>query len=110
MSENETGNLSDRIAIIGIACRFPGVRNVDEYWRNLRDGVEAISHFSEPEMLAAGADSAMLAAPGHVKAGSILEDVELFDAGFFDFSPGECRLRPGCLRRRDWRVRRLYLK
>lgn len=92
MNEIETGNLSDQIAIIGMACRFPGARNVDEYWHNLRDGVEAVSHFSDTELLAAGVDPTMLAAPGHVKAGSVLEDIELFDAGFFDFSPRQAEL------------------
>jgi hypothetical protein len=31
------------IAIIGMVCRFPGARSVEEFWRNLRDGVESIS-------------------------------------------------------------------
>ena len=92
MNEIETGDLSDRIAIIGMACRFPGARNVDEYWRNLRDGVEAVVHFSEAEMLAAGVDPMMLSTPGHVKAGSVLEGIEQFDAGFFDFSPRQAEL------------------
>ena len=29
---------SPAIAIVGMAGRFPGARNVDEFWRNLRDG------------------------------------------------------------------------
>ncbi len=30
------------IAIIGMAGRFPGARNVEEFWTNLRNGVESI--------------------------------------------------------------------
>ena len=42
------------IAIVGMAGRFPGAADVDEFWRNLRDGVESISTFSDEELLAAG--------------------------------------------------------
>ena len=35
------------IAVIGLAGRFPGARSLDEFWRNLRDGVESITSFSD---------------------------------------------------------------
>src|ERR1019366_10422034 len=34
------------IAIIGMAGRFPGASNVDEFWQNLRAGIESIAVFS----------------------------------------------------------------
>lgn len=37
------------IAIIGIAGRFPGAKNVDEFWQNLRSGVKSISLIGEQE-------------------------------------------------------------
>ena len=40
------------IAIVGMAGRFPGARNIDEYWENLRAGVESISFFSAAELMA----------------------------------------------------------
>ena len=42
-----------RIAIVGIAGRFPGARDAGELWRNLRDGVESITFFSDEELAAA---------------------------------------------------------
>ena len=33
--------------IIGMAGRFPGARDVDEFWRNLRGGVESIRFFTD---------------------------------------------------------------
>ena len=54
--------------------------------QNLRDGVESISHFSEEEIRLAGVDPAILKIPGYVNAGSVLEDIDLFDALFFGFS------------------------
>ena len=74
------------IAVIGTAGRFPGARDVEEYWRNLRDGVESIRQYSEAELLAAGASVEQLSDPRYVRAGAPLDDVELFDAGFFGMS------------------------
>src|ERR1051325_2707464 len=79
------------IAIIGMAGRFPGAKNVDEYWDNLRLGVESISFFSDEELLASGVDPAALTAPNYVKAAPLLNDVDLFDASFFGYSPKEAQ-------------------
>ena len=38
------------IAIIGMAARFPGAKNVKEFWRNLREGKESITFFSDDEL------------------------------------------------------------
>jgi acyl transferase domain-containing protein/aryl carrier-like protein len=80
------------IAIVGMAGRFPRARNLDEFWRNLRDGVEAISFFTDDELRAAGVDSALLADPAYVKANAFLEDVELFDASFFGINHREAEI------------------
>ncbi|MEH2228581.1 MAG: SDR family oxidoreductase [Nostoc sp.] len=80
------------IAIIGIAGRFPGAKNVDEFWQNLQNGVESISVFTDEELLASGLDAATLNNPKFVKARSVLEDVELFDAAFFGFNPREAEI------------------
>ncbi len=69
--------------------RFPGAKNVDEYWRNLRDGVESISFFTAEELESSGIDPVLLHDPNYVKAKGILEDTELFDASFFGFTPLE---------------------
>ena len=41
-AKNETG-----IAIVGMAGRFPKARNLDEFWRNLCEGVDAVSFFTD---------------------------------------------------------------
>src|SRR5215212_7198406 len=82
----------DGVAIIGMAGRFPGARNVDQFWQNLRDGVESISFFTDEELEAAGIEPALLNAPNYVKAGAVLEDLDLFDASFFGFNPREAAL------------------
>ncbi|MCC5601600.1 type I polyketide synthase [Nostoc favosum] len=94
IAENFIHSLNDKdeIAIIGMAGRFPGANKVDSFWQNLRDGVESISFFTDEELISAGIDSASLNDPNYVKASGVLEDIELFDASFFGFSPREAEI------------------
>jgi len=80
------------IAIVGMAGRFPGARNIDEFWRNLRDGVESIRPLSDAQLLAAGVRPEELAHPDYVKAAAVLDGVDLFDASFFGFSPRDASI------------------
>lgn len=82
----------NEIAIIGMAGRFPGSRDLTTFWQNLREGVETISHFTTEELQAAGVPSALLDDPGYVRSKGILEDIDLFDAAFFGYSPREAEL------------------
>ena len=75
------------IAIIGMAGRFPGAPNIAAFWNNLRDGVESISCFTDEQLLASGVDPEALKSARYVKAGAVLDGVELFDAAFFGFTP-----------------------
>jgi acyl transferase domain-containing protein len=85
----ETADSLQGIAIVGLAARFPGARDAAELWRNLRDGVESIVFFSDEELAAAGVDPALLADRRYVRAKGALADADLFDAGFFGFTPRE---------------------
>ncbi|HEV2705773.1 MAG TPA: beta-ketoacyl synthase N-terminal-like domain-containing protein, partial [Pyrinomonadaceae bacterium] len=87
---NEELSDTPGIAIIGMAARFPGARSVDEFWRNIRDGVESITFFADEEL--ANADPSALTDPNFVKAGALLEGIELFDASFFDLSAIEAEI------------------
>jgi phthiocerol/phenolphthiocerol synthesis type-I polyketide synthase E len=89
MSDNYTGL---EIAIIGMAGRFPGAKNIQEFWRNLQDGVESISVFSDEELIEAGVEPNSLNHPQYVKAGAPLDNVELFDADFFGYTPREAEI------------------
>ena len=86
MNEEATGL---EIAVVGMAGRFPGARDTGEFWENLKNGVESVSFFSDEELLAAGVRPEALSDPNYVRAGAILEGVELFDAAFFGFNPRE---------------------
>ncbi len=80
------------IAIIAMAGRFPGAPGVEQLWQNLCDGVEAISSFSEAELLAAGIDPLLIQNPQYVRAKPTLRDVDLFDPAFFGYTPREAEL------------------
>ena len=54
MNDLEIDNAVESVAIVGMSGRFPGARNVEEYWRNLREGAESIRFFTEEELRAAG--------------------------------------------------------
>ncbi|XXY45533.1 amino acid adenylation domain-containing protein [Sorangium sp. So ce269] len=82
----------ERIAVVGMAGRFPRSRDLGEFWQNLRDGVDCIEVFSEEELLAAGVPRRLLRDPRYVRARGVLDDVGSFDAGFFGFSPREAAL------------------
>src|SRR4051812_40399764 len=79
----------DPVAVIGMAARLPGAGNVDEFWANLRDGVEAVSVFSEADLDAAGVSAADRVDPAFVRARPVIDGADLFDAGFFGYSPAE---------------------
>ncbi|MBD2453049.1 acyltransferase domain-containing protein [Nostoc sp. FACHB-87] len=80
------------IAIIGLSGRFPGAKDIDEFWQNLQQGKETIAFFTDEELLAAGINSSLLNDPNYVKAQAILEDAEYFDAEFFGFNPREATI------------------
>jgi phthiocerol/phenolphthiocerol synthesis type-I polyketide synthase E len=85
-------DISTDIAIIGLACRFPGARNATEFWANLEAGRESIRDVSEEEYLAAGGDPAVLKDPYLVRVESDFSGIDCFDARFFDYSPTEAEL------------------
>jgi acyl transferase domain-containing protein/surfactin synthase thioesterase subunit/acyl carrier protein len=77
------------VAIVGLACRFPGAPDISSFWKNLSEGAESIRRFSDAELIAEGVDSALLSDPAYVKASPVLDDIGHFDASFFEFSPRE---------------------
>ena len=82
----------DRIAIIGMAGRFPGAANIREFWSNLQNGVESIFPLSDDELRTRGITDDLLSNPNYVKAGTDLEAYDRFDAAFFGINPREAEL------------------
>ncbi|MCE9610758.1 MAG: aminotransferase class III-fold pyridoxal phosphate-dependent enzyme [Chthoniobacter sp.] len=80
------------IAIIGLAGRFPGARDVRELWQNLCAGTESITRFTADELRASGLDPALIADPSYVPARGALADADKFDAAFFGLTPRDAAL------------------
>ena len=84
---------AEPIAVVGMACRFPGAPDVASFWRLLIEGREAVD-----DMPGERWDVDALYAPnpetlGHsyTRRGSFIENPARFDAAFFGMSPREAR-------------------
>jgi amino acid adenylation domain-containing protein len=80
------------IAVIGMDVRLPGAQTIEEFWQNLRDGVESICWFSRAELKESGVSVEELNDPQYVPAKGFLAGADLFDAAFFGITPREAEL------------------
>lgn len=92
MSDAANSYAGLRIAIIGMAGRFPGAKDTEALWHLLCNGVEGISALTEADLLASGVSAEELASPHYVRAAPVLDDIEHFDAAFFGITPIEARV------------------
>ncbi|MBL7497613.1 polyketide synthase, partial [Frankia sp. CN7] len=74
------------IAVVGLSCRLPQAASPAEFWRLLRDGVDAVTDAPADRW-----DLELLAELGlsEYGRGGFLDAVDRFDAGFFGISPRE---------------------
>jgi len=79
------------IAIIGVACRFPGARSPQEFWALLDSGHDAIREVPPERWNPKAWYSPVPGTPGKMSTrwGGFLEGIERFDAAFFSLSPRE---------------------
>lgn len=79
------------IAIVGMSGRFPGADDVEDFWKNVRDGVESIKRYSDGELRELGVPQSALEDPEYVRAGVPFKGFDQFDAAFFGYSPREAQ-------------------
>lgn len=84
--------IGTEIAVIGMAGRFPDAHNIETFWQNLRDGKEAIRSYTDEELRHAGVSETLLQNSDYVKVGAPIDDIEMFDASFFGFSPRDAAI------------------
>ncbi|MCP5107910.1 MAG: hypothetical protein GY950_31265 [bacterium] len=92
MSNIEQVYTGQEIAVVGLSLRVRNVKTIDEFWNNLKNGVELISFYSDDQLSEVGKNHDLLKNPNYVKAGSLLKDKEYFDAAFFSYTPREAEL------------------
>ena len=80
------------IAIVGMACRFPGADSPEAFWRNLAEGVESLSWLTDEELAASGVPAQEFRQESFVRRASVLKDIDRFDAGFFGYTGLDARL------------------
>ena len=82
------------IAIVGMACRFPGAEDLDTFWRLLLDGENSVTEGVPGS--GAGRFGDLIDDPkiGHeaCRFGAFVDGIDLFDAAFFRISPVEAEL------------------
>ena len=75
------------VAVIGMACRFPKADSLDEYWRLIRSGSNAVQHIPQTRF-----DPAQLwRDPKGPFWGNFLNDPDAFDHRFFSISGREAK-------------------
>jgi acyl transferase domain-containing protein len=80
------------VAVIGMAGRFPKADGLDEFWRLLHDGEEAMTWLDDDTIVAHGVRREVVERENYVKCTGVLEGESLFDAEFFDINPREAEI------------------
>jgi 3-oxoacyl-(acyl-carrier-protein) synthase/acyl carrier protein len=93
-AESRERRIREGIAVIGMSGRFPGARDIHQYWENLKHGIDSIievpqerfdvNRYYDPNPLAP--------IKTYCKLGGYLEDIDKFDPLFFNISPKEAEL------------------
>ncbi|MFI1605576.1 SDR family NAD(P)-dependent oxidoreductase [Streptomyces griseofuscus] len=78
-------DVEGRIAVVGMAGRFPGADSPDELWRLLDSGADAVTRFTPRELRDSGVPAAESGAPGYVPAKGALDDIAGFDSRLFGY-------------------------
>lgn len=81
-----------RVAIVGMAGRFPGADDLEQYWANLAGGVESMVELDDGQLEAAGVSAAEREHEDYVRAAYPLRDPDRFDAAFFGYTPREAEV------------------
>ncbi|WP_223148939.1 SDR family NAD(P)-dependent oxidoreductase [Aquimarina sp. RZ0] len=86
--------IQDDIAIIGISGRYPGAKNVNEFWENLKGGKDCITEIPVGRWDASAYYDVKKGESGKMnsKWGGFIEGVDQFDPLFFNISPREAEL------------------
>jgi phthiocerol/phenolphthiocerol synthesis type-I polyketide synthase E len=92
MAEFSSTDTLGKIAVIGMAGRYPDAWNVEQFWQHVKEGRECITFFKDDELLQAGVSRELLSHPDYIKARGVCPGTFLFDASFFGYTPREAEL------------------
>lgn len=94
VTEHESDTQGIDIAIIGINGRYPGAKNIQEFWQNLKEGRDSITEIPKDRWDWQEFYTEDRTKPGHIysKWGGFIEDIDRFDPLFFNISPREAEI------------------
>ena len=81
----------DAIAIVGMACRFPGADDLADFWRQLETGEDAVTDGRRDAGPWTGVAGDPANETGIERIGAFVEGIDRFDAKFFRIAPIEAR-------------------
>jgi|GEM_PF-5749703 len=81
-----------RIAILGYSGVFPNSDTIEEYWENILQGKDCISHLTKSECRQYGVSEDRLNDKRYIASGGIIKDIDKFDAAFWGISPRDAAL------------------
>lgn len=92
--DSSQASSNDDIAIVGMACRFPGSENISAFWQNLLNQYDAITEVPSERWNASDFYNAEAGTPGRINntRGGFISDIDKFDAAFFGLSPSEAEM------------------
>ena len=85
-AENVSGN---DIAIIGMAGRFSGVSDIEEFWKAISSGKETITFYTREDLIKKGVEKTLLDNKEYVLANGNIDTADQFDSTFFGITPRE---------------------
>ncbi|MGC0417981.1 beta-ketoacyl synthase N-terminal-like domain-containing protein [Embleya sp. AB8] len=80
---------SPAVAVVGLACRFPGAPDADAYWDLLVHAREGLTRFTPDELADRGVPADLLRRPDYVPVGAIIDGQDLFDPDLFGMTDAE---------------------
>lgn len=80
------------IAIVGMGLHVPGARTPEQFWQNIRNGVESVQSVTDTELLASGVSPSDFNDARYVRKGAFMDGVADFDPEFFGLGPKEAAI------------------
>ena len=89
--QRPSSRTDDGIAVVGMACRFPGASDLVAFWQLLESGADAITDGRGDAGSWSGAVGDPDASDVAIRRGAFVDGIDRFDSRFFRISPIEAR-------------------
>ncbi|MBF0194217.1 MAG: SDR family NAD(P)-dependent oxidoreductase [Magnetococcales bacterium] len=91
-TQSNPSSEQEELAIVGMSGRFPGAKNISEFWQNLIEETNSFHSYSDEELLNNGIPPEAVNHPDYVKVGAAVKDADQFDVRFWGLSNREAAL------------------